>query len=255
MSIPAEKFNELLERYRSGGDKSARNEIVMLCADIIKYAAVSTRNMYAKFTETDDIVNEATLALIAAIDTFKPEKGVKFETYASMRMRGAIIDYIRRMDFIPRSVRKFSKELDKAFGELYNQLGREPSTDEIAQHMNLPKEKLIKLMADSTVSTSLSFEELVYEDNISFLSDEDEATGGVWEVEKGLYLSERNRILAEAIKGLKENQRTVISLYYYEKLRLSDIAQVMGVTESRVSQIHSKAMLSLRYNLEKYIRQ
>ena len=252
MPIQIKDGSELIARYKETGDKSIRNEIVLIYGNLIKYAAVSTRNMYQKYADTEDIVNEAALALMAAIDSFDFERNVKFETYASMKMRGAIIDYIRKQDLIPRNVRRFSKELDSAFSQLYTTLDREPTTDELAEFLKLPKDKLLKYMADSASATSLSFEELLYEGDFDISSTKD--SDGVWDVEKDLYLKERNKLLARAIDDLKEQQRHVISLYYYERLKFSDIAKVLDVSESRVCQIHSKAMLKLKYNIEHYIK-
>ena len=253
VTVTTEQFSELLEKYRTSGEKRYRNEIVLLYGSLVKYAAIATRNMYQKFCDTEDIVNEATIALMSAIESFDSSKNVKFETYASIRMRGAIIDYIRKQDIIPRGLRKFSKELDSAFSHLYSQLDREPTTDELSEYLKIPKEKLTKAMADSAAATSLSFEELVFEGNFDIPANDD--SSGVWEVEKDLYLKERNKILAQAINGLKEQQKNVVSLYYFEKLKFSEIAKVLDVSESRVCQIHSKAMLNLKYSIEKYIKQ
>lgn len=242
---------EMLRKYRSTKDKALRNEIVLFYQNLIKYAVFMTRNMYQKYADAEDITNEAYLALISAVETFDPDKNVKFESYASMKMRGAIIDYIRRQDIIPRSVRAFAKELENVYSKLYAELSREPSTDELAEAMEIPKEKLLKNMADAAAASSLSFEELLYEGGEVFISDEGD---GVWNIERELYLKERTKMLARAIEELKEQQRLVVTLYYYERLKFSDIAKVLDVSESRVCQIHSKAMLKLKYNMEQYIK-
>ena len=252
MPVQTAEGGTLLARYKETGDRSIRNEIVLQYGNLIRFAAISTRNMYQKFAEPEDIVNEAALALMGAIDTFDPDRGAKFETYASMKMRGAIIDYIRRQDIIPRSLRRFAKELDSVFSNLHAKLGREPTSDELAEAMNLSKEKLLKGMADSAGAASLSFEELLYEGDLELTGDQN--SDGIWDVERGLYTKERSKLLAKSIDGLKEQQRLVISLYYYEKLKFSDIAKVLEVSESRVCQIHSKAMLKLKYDMERYIK-
>lgn len=242
---------DIIEKYKETGDKALRNEVVLSCESLIKYAALSTRNMYQKYAQTEDIINEATLSLMGAIETFDPDRNVKFETYASMKMRGGIIDYIRRQDIIPRSVRKFSKDLSAAFSDLYGTLGHEPSSIEIAEYMGLSIEKLSKNMSDTAGIVTMSFEELLYEGDFDI---ESSSPQGVWEVESDIYKKERDEILAKAIESLKEKQRTVISLYYYERLKFSDIAKVLGVSESRICQIHSKAMLNLKYSIENYIK-
>lgn len=252
MPVQPADGNALLARYKETGDKNIRNELVMMYGNLIRFAAISTRNMYQKYADSEDIVNEAALALMAALDTFDFSRNVKFETYASMKMRGAIIDYIRRQDIIPRGVRRFAKELDAVFGALYTELGREPSTDELAQAMKIPKEKMLKSMAESAAASSLSFEELLYEGDFDVPGKQD--GDGIWDVERGMYQKERSKLLAKAIDGLKEQQRLVITLYYYEKLKFSDIAKVLDVSESRVCQIHSKAMMKLKYDMEHYVK-
>lgn len=249
MPVQTAEGSNLLARYKETGDKSIRNELVLQYGNLIKYAALSTRNMYQKFADTEDIVNEAALALMSAIDTYDPQRGAKFETYASMKMRGAIIDYIRRQDIIPRSLRRFARELDTAFSELYTQLGREPSTQELADRLQLSPEKLLRNMADSAAASTLSFEELLYEGDFQLSTDGNES----WDVEKDLWRKERGKLLTQAIDCLKEQQRLVISLYYYEKLKFSDIARVLEVSESRISQIHSSAVLKLKYELHHHI--
>lgn len=253
MAVAAEQFSELFERYKSTGDKKIRNEIVVMYSNLVKFAAISTRNMYQKYAETEDIVNEGTLGLMSAIESFDTSKNVKFETYASIKIRGAIIDYIRKQDIVPRGVRKFSKELDAAFSRLYSELGREPTNEELAGELGISEDKLLKGMAASATAASLSFEEMMEQGNMDFAESKDE--NGTWEVERSIHLQERTSVLAHAIDELNEQQRTVVSLYYYEQLRFSEIAAVMSVSESRVCQIHSKAMMKLRFSLESYIRQ
>lgn len=253
MPVKTEEFLELFTEYKKTKNVKIRNKIVIKYGDLVKYMAVSTRNIYQKYCETEDIVNEATLALINAIDTFDTDKNVKFETYASIRIRGAIIDYIRKQDVVPRSIRKFSKDLNSAYSALYSQNNREPTSDELSQYLDIPKDKLERMMADSAAATSLSFEEIMQNGDLDISSSTD--SSNVWEAEKGLIKRERTDILIRAINSLKDQQKLVISLYYYEKLKFSDIAKVMNVSESRVCQIHSKTMLNLRYLLEKYINE
>ena len=113
-----ERLNELLEKYRLTGDMNVRNEIVLMYMDLVKMIAVSMRNIYTGYAESDDIINEGVIALMAAIDGFDPEKNVKFETYAGIRIKGAVIDYLRKLDRVPRTLRKLSKQLDDNFARL-----------------------------------------------------------------------------------------------------------------------------------------
>lgn len=252
MAAEKQDGGELIARYKETGDKKLRNEIVLFYGNLIRYSAISMRNMYQKYADSEDIINEAYLALMAALESFDLSKNVKFETYASIKIRGAVIDYIRSQDLIPRSVRRFSKELDKAFSTLYSELDREPTTDELAEYLKIPKEKLLRGMADASAAATLSFEELVYEGDFDIPTAGD---GDVWETERGIFVSERRKLLAKAIEDLKEQERNVVSLYYYEHLKFSDIAKVLEVSESRVCQIHSKAMMKLKYALEEYMKQ
>lgn len=242
----------LFARYRETGDTRLRNDIALKYSHVVRYIAVSMRNMYAKYAEVDDIVGEGMLALMAAIDQFDSGRNVKFETYASIKVRGAIIDYIRKQDWVPRQLRKFSKELDAAYSELYVKLGRTPTNAELADYMDLPEEKFNKSLADIAGTVTLSFEELLYEDN--FDCGDQSAKDGLSSAEQRLYGEELQQMIAGAIDTLSEKERTVISLYYYERLKFNDIARVLQLSDSRVSQIHTKAVLSLKNRLESYIR-
>ena len=237
----------LFDRYKQTPDKALRNEIVMRSMHIVRYAVLSTRNMYRKYADDDDISNEAVLALMNAVDSFDPNKKVKFDTYASIKVRGAIIDYIRKMDAVPRGVRKFIREYDSAFSELYAELDREPTREEIAAKLGITPQKLDSLSSRSAAATTLSFEELLF-DGFD-IADE----SGSSEAEARVMLSEKKSQLAAAIDSLKEKERTVITLYYYEKLKYSEIAQVLGLSESRVCQIHSKAVDKLREKISGYM--
>lgn len=241
--------NSLFERYRETGDVALRNEIVLRYMDTVKYVALSTRNIYSKYADLDDIVNEGVIALIKAVETFDPSRNVKFETYANLKIKGAVIDFVRKQDWVPRQVRHFGKELDVAYNELYAKLNRHPTNQELADFMEIPKEKLLRSMADIAGSITLSFEELLYEDNFEFYDTKSNDA-----VDSGLYERELKQVIADAINELRPKEKQVVTLYYYEKLKFSDIAKVLGVSESRVCQIHSKSMLLLKRQLENYVK-
>lgn len=238
---------ELFDRYKQTPDKTLRNEIVMRSMHIVRYAVLSTRNMYRRYADDDDISNEAVIALMSAVDSFDPKKNVKFDTYASIKVRGAIIDYIRRQDSVPRGVRKFIRDYDSAYSALYTELDREPTREETAARLGITTEKLDSCLSKSAAASTLSFEELLFE---GFdMADET----GESEAEAKLMLSERRSQLVEAIDSLKDKEKTVITLYYYEKLKYSEIAQVLGISESRVCQIHTKAVDKLREKISEYM--
>lgn len=238
--------HDLFYKYKQTGDVAIRNEIVLLHMDSVKSSAFALRNMYAKGYDADDLINEGAIALIAAVDAFDTSRGVKFETFASIKIKGAILDYIRKQDWIPRQVRKFGRELNNAYGELYHQFDRSPTNQELADHMGLTKEQFAKRLADTASANTLSFEELLFEDNFREPGESD--------VDVGIYSREQKQVIAEAIAELKPKEQQVVSLYYYENLKLREIAEVLEVTESRVCQIHSKCMLLLKQKLEYYIK-
>lgn len=236
-----------IQEYRATGNVNLRNDIVLRYLDVVRLIAVSLRNIYLKYASADDVINEGVIALMGAIETFDPERGVKFETYANLKIKGAIIDYVRRQDWVPRQVRHFGRELDAAYGELFNKLGRHPKNDEIAEYMGITKEKLMRQMSDAAGAITLSFEELLYEDNFN-------VEGGKT-ADRELYEKEQKKVVAQAIDELSPKAKQVVTLYYYEKLKFSEIGQVLGVSESRVCQIHSKAILHLKLSLEQYMKQ
>lgn len=248
MSEPT-SANALFDRYKETNDVALRNELVLRYMDTVKYVAITTRNIYSKYADLDDIVNEGVLALIKAIDTFDTARGVKFETYANLKIKGAIIDFVRKQDWVPRQVRHFGKELDAAYNKLYTELDRHPTNQELADFMGITKEKLLHSMADIAGSITLSFEELLYEDNFDTYD-----TQGTETTDGNLYEKELKQVIADAINELRPKEKQVVTLYYYERLKFGDIAKVLGVSESRICQIHSKAMLLLKRKLEQYVK-
>ena len=238
----------LLEEYGMSRDMAVRNEIVLKNLGLVRACALSLRNTYVRYGDTDDVINEGVIALMDAIESFDPTKGAKFETYASLKIRGAIIDYVRKQDWVPRPVRKFARDLDNANTILYNQYDRAPTTAELAEYLQISEEKLLRGMADASNTVTLSFEELLYEDNFDDGSITDSES-----TDSRLMREELRTVIAGAIEGLKEKERQVITLYYYKSMKYSDIAKVIGVSESRVCQINTKAMLSLKAALEPYI--
>ena len=237
----------LFEQYSQTRDVELRNEIVLRYMDVVKYVAVSTRGIYCKYADTDDLVNEGVLALIKAVESYDIHRGIKFETYASIKVKGAIIDFVRSQDWVPRPIRHFGRVLDTAYNELYSRLDRHPTNQELADHMGISREKLLHSMADLAGTVTLSFEELLYEDNF------ETALEGGDTADRELYEKELKEVLTRAIDELKPREKKVISLYYYEKLKFGEIAKVLDVTESRICQIHSKAMLLLKRKLQDYM--
>ena len=244
---------DLLRLYKETGDENLKWPLVLRYEGLIKSAAMQIRGVYSSFAQIDDIINEGIITLLGAIDKFDPDKGVKFETYVSKRIRGMVIDLARKQDWIPRNVRKRAKEIDLASAELSASLGRSPTDGEIAEHLGITPERYQKDAANIALSNVLS---------LDVLMDTRETAGYPMEVPSSdarsqpeLVLQEREmqRALAEGIASLRENEQIVLSLYYERNLHLKEIAQVMELSEPRISQIHTRAIQKLRAYMEAYM--
>ncbi len=250
--LPSEELI-LLYREQNEQNQEMLEEIVLRYTYIIKSIAVQMRGVYASFAQVDDIISEGVIALMSAVERFDPEKNAKFETYASLRIRGRIIDLARKQDWIPRSVRKAGRDIDRAVTELYTELGRHPTDLEIAQKMGLTLEKYLKVLGDSSMHNVLSLDMLVEEQELAKrVALEDKSVEA--SPESTLQRSELSSIIKETITHLRDKEQLVISLYYEKELSMKEIAVVLNVSEPRVSQIHSSAIRKLRTSLEKYNR-
>ncbi|HEY5557319.1 FliA/WhiG family RNA polymerase sigma factor [Acetobacterium sp.] len=237
--------------YKKSRSTDLRNEIVLQYSGLVKKIVLRFKGSYNNFGQLDDMVNQGMIALINAVEKFDSELGNKFETFASLKIRGAIIDFMRKQDWVPRSQRSLSKVLEDTFGELYVQNGREPTENEIADKMGITIENLHKILEQRHNSFVLSYEEAINEKmmEVSPLitnQRKDEMP------ESQLLYDELKAKLGEAIDQLKEKERVVVSLYYYENLKLREIAEILGVTESRVSQIHSQAIIKMKTRMNDY---
>lgn len=246
---------ELLARYKESGDESLKWEIVLRYEHIVKYAAMQVRGVYSSFAEMEDIINEGLITLVKAIDKYDPEKGVKFETYVSKRIRGMVIDLARKQDWMPRNLRKRSKEIDEAISELANTLGRYPTSAEVAQWLEVPVEKYQKDMACIAMNNVISLEALMDVNEFENLHFEIASRDKNGMPDQVLEEQEIKDVLVRSINHLQENERLVLSLYYVENLLLRDIAQVMNVSEPRVSQLHTRAIGKLRKEMTEYFNQ
>ncbi len=234
-------LDKLLEEYSKSRDKSVRNKIIEETVGLVKIVAGKMYNHLGGTVSYEDIESYGIIGLIDSIDKFDIGKGVKFNTYAHIRIRGAILDKLRALDWVPREVRKKSRLLQDVISVLSNELGREPSNVEIADRMEITPEELNKLLQETGVYNVVSLEECL---------EEVKGIEGMGSPSRELEELELKEELIKSIEELKEQERLVISLYYYDELTLKEIGYVLGVTESRVSQIHSKAVLKLRGKLE-----
>jgi len=246
-----EKAMELWRLYKEQRSTEIRNEIVLQYTGLVKKIVLRFKGSYNNFGQLDDMVNQGMIVLIDAVEKFDPEMGNKFETFATLKIRGAVIDFMRKQDWVPRSQRSLSKVLEETYGELYASLEREPSEAEIAAKMGISEANLQKILQQRHNSIVLSYEEAINEKmmEVSPLITEEKTDDSP---ESRMLFNELKEKLGEAIDQLKEKERLVVSLYYYENLKLKEIAEVLGVTESRVSQIHSQAMIKMRNRLKNY---
>lgn len=234
------------EEYKNTRDTDLRNRILMSYLNVVTCNAKKMSAAYKNFADTQDIVNEGVIALMDCIDKYDYTRGVQFDSFASIRVRGAIIDYIRKQDWIPRSARKKSTEIGNAYAELQGKLGRQATDSEVAEFLGMDVDALNKTVLQVYSAAVFSFEELLQENASVFGEDKASKTP-----EHEFGKKELRQILLKSIDKLGSKERTVVSLYYYEGFKLMEIASVMGLTASRVSQLHSKAMIKLRAMLGK----
>jgi RNA polymerase sigma factor FliA len=237
--------------YRRTQDKAIRDRLIVNYAPLVKYVAGRLGSGLPAHVDEGDLVSYGLLGLINAIDRFDPERDIKFETYAIARIRGSIIDELRALDWVPRSVRSRAREIERAIRELESKLGRAPNDEEIAAKVGLTADELEESLTDISRSSIAALDELWSTsgdgDQVSLLDTlEDEGSA---QPAEALDETEIREALAEAISRLPEREKLVVTLYYYEELTLREIGEVLGVTESRVSQLHTKAVLRLRSRL------
>ena len=250
--IPEMDIMELLARYKQTGDEQLKWTIVLRYEHLVKYVAMQMRGIYGGFAQMEDIINEGLLTLLKAIDKFDPEKGVKFETYVSKRIRGMVVDLARRQDWLPRSVRKKAKDIDEAANILANELGRCPTAAEVAGYLKISEDKYQRDLACIAMDNVISLEALMdtgeTESTRFELPSRDTSVMPDYMLES----QELKEVLTRAVGSLQENEQIVLSLYYVENLLLKDIAHVMNVSEPRVSQLHTRAIGKLRKEMAKY---
>ncbi|GGY35449.1 RNA polymerase sigma factor WhiG [Streptomyces omiyaensis] len=244
-------LDELWRSYKSTGDERLREQLILHYSPLVKYVAGRVSVGLPSNVEQADFVSSGVFGLIDAIEKFDVERAIKFETYAITRIRGAMIDELRALDWIPRSVRQKARNVERAYATLEAQLRRTPSETEVAAELGIQLEELHAVFSQLSLANVVALEELLHVggegDRLSLMDTlEDTAADNPVEVAED---RELRRLLARAINTLPEREKTVVTLYYYEGLTLAEIGHVLGVTESRVSQIHTKSVLQLRAKL------
>jgi RNA polymerase sigma factor for flagellar operon FliA len=233
-------------------DKGIRDRLILTYAPLVKYVAGRLGSGLPAHVDEGDLVSYGLLGLIGAIERFDPTRDIKFETYAISRIKGAIIDELRALDWVPRSVRSRARDIERAIAELEAKLGRAPDDDEIAGKVGITVEELEASLTEISRSSIAALDELWTMsgdggDQVSLLDTIEDTDGQ--NPQDALAQTELREALGEAIARLPEREKLVVTLYYYEELTLREIGEVLGVTESRVSQLHTKAILRLKSRL------
>ena len=238
--------------FRKTGDQGIRDRLILTYAPLVKYVAGRLGSGLPAHVDEGDLVSYGLLGLIGAIERYDPERDVKFETYAIARIKGAIIDELRALDWVPRSVRARARHIERAIGELEAKLHRAPTDEEIAGKLGIEPEELEESLSEISRSSIGALDELWTisssgGDQVALIDTIEDTQGP--EPQSALAQTELKDALGEAIARLPEREKLVVTLYYYEELTLREIGEVLGVTESRVSQLHTKAILRLKARL------
>jgi len=236
---------ELWIKYKDQNSKDAKEELIIRYISLVKIIAGRLFVNYNAHVEYDDLMGYGVIGLIDAIEKFDHKKNIKFETYANIRVRGAIIDEIRHLDWIPRSIRQKYKRIEEAVAKLQAVYGYDIPDDVIAASMDLSVEEYHKLLGEVTTYSVVSLEEKIGESTRFDIKSSKEEL----EPETHYIDEEMKKILSQVIEQLPEKESLVLQLYYYSELTYKEIADVLSVSESRVSQIHTKAIAKLRISL------
>jgi RNA polymerase sigma factor for flagellar operon FliA len=247
----ANETQALWQEYRRSGDQGLRDRLILTYAPLVKFVAGRVGASLPAHVDEQDLVSYGLLGLIGAIERYDPGREIKFETFAMARIRGAIIDELRSLDWVPRSVRTRARQIERAIATLEKELMRAPTDAEIAQKLGLTAEELEESLHEISRSSVAALDELWSPsgtgDQIALIDTIEDESGPSPEL--SLEQTEVKEALAEAISVLPEREKLVVTLYYYEELTLREIGEVLGVTESRVSQLHTKAILRLKAHL------
>jgi RNA polymerase sigma factor for flagellar operon FliA len=252
----ATHVDSLWRAFKAEGDPAARQELVERYTGLVKYVAGRMAVGLPQHLEFFDLVSAGMVGLIQAIDHFDQARGVKFETYSIPRIRGAILDELRAQDWFPRSLRRKARRLEEAYAQLETKLGRSVTDEEVARALGVSLSELDRLAGEIAVATIVSLD--------SEVQTQPGTTGGRvidtlvdtrhGQPEEQLAESELREIVAEALSEIPDKDRLVLTLYYYEELTLREIGEVLDVTESRVCQIHAKAVVKLRGKIHRRIQ-
>lgn len=235
-------INTLWDKYIRSKDAKFREELILNYLYLVKFVAGRLYTNYGNHVEYDDLVSYGVFGLIDAIEKYDTSRGVKFDTYAQLRIRGAIIDYLREIDWLPRSVRQKAKELERAYQELEGELGRAASDEEVAERLGINIDEFQKRIQYVSTYSVVSLDDMLEQKREPRCDTVDADTNPGAAIEQDAL----NSILIEAINVLPEKEKSVITLYYYEELTYKEIGKLLNISESRVSQLHTKAIIRLK---------
>ena len=243
--------DKLWKKYVATRSLELRDELIIEYAQLVKLVA-GRMNMYLGYNvEYDDLVGYGIFGLIDAIDKFDYGKNVKFETYASLRIRGAILDQIRKMDWIPRSLRQKQKKIDAAMSKLEGELGRIATDEELAAELGISEDELLEWQGETKATNLISLDE--FTEAGSEVKMDPMGNSHFAQPEDVVDKEETKKMLMKAIDSLTEKERTVVVLYYYEEMTLKEISLTLDVSESRVSQLHTKAINKMKQIMGDYM--
>ncbi len=239
--------------YRRTESADLREKLILEYAPLVKVVA-GRLSMYLGYNvEYDDIVGYGIFGLIDAIDKFDPAKAVKFETYASLRIRGAVLDQIRKMDWIPRTIRQRQKKIEEAIREIEIENGREASDEEVAAKLGISEDEYVNWQSQMKVTNVVSLNEFMDAGMEVPQQTYQRTTARIDAPEEVVEQAELKQMLMESLELLTEKEKKVILLYYYEELTLKEISNILEVSESRISQLHTRALSKMKKKMGKYM--
>jgi RNA polymerase sigma factor for flagellar operon FliA len=244
----AEEIERFWQEFNSRQTASSREQLVLSYLNLVKYVAGRIAIGLPTFVEVDDLFGAGLLGLMQAIDKFEPTRNIKFETYAIPRIRGAMLDELRTQDWFPRSIRRKAKLLENAYAEVESRLERSAGDEEIAGHLKISMKEYYELVDEVCLTTLISLDMEITNCNggIYAVLGETARNVNAPNPEQLLEKKELEQIVRDTLANLPEKERVVLTLYYFEELTLKEIGEVLGISESRVCQVHTKAILRLR---------
>ena len=243
---------KLWDAYKENKTRELRDLLITEYIFVVKYVAGRLSMYLGNTVEYNDLVSDGIFGLIDAIEKYDISKGVKFETYASLRVRGSILDHIRKLDWVPRSLRQKQKKIDEAIRKIEKETGKEPRNHDIAKELNISIDEYYNWCTQTSLINLISLDDYTNSGLEAFVQPVHKSC--FEHPEELIDRQETKKILSEVIDKLNEKEKKVIALYYYEELTLREISYILGVSESRVSQIHSKAITKIRQKIDKNIQ-